>query len=69
MFNPVAESIGKVLEPGAAELREFGVKLLEALRGITAEQRRTNTLLEELLIVNSPRPDTPRVIKTPRKQV
>jgi hypothetical protein len=48
MFNPVADSLGKLLEPLAQEVREFGQELLLALDGIAANQARTNELLAEL---------------------
>jgi hypothetical protein len=72
-FNPVADALSKLLEPMADELRMFGDKLLETLRGITAEQKKTNELLTLLVAVGTEGPapkakpaTTPKTGGTPR---
>lgn len=48
--------VREALAPLADELRGFGAEQLELLRGITAEQRRTNELLEQLAIKPAAQP-------------
>jgi hypothetical protein len=65
MFNPVAESIAKMMEPAQTELQQ-------TLRAILAEQSKTVAILHKiaLALAEEPEPSPPpanlRAIKTPR---
>lgn len=58
MFNPVAESIAKMMEPAQQELQQ-------TLRAILAEQSKTVALLEQLVEGQAKTRATPT---TPRRK-
>ncbi len=64
----LVEAFEKAFAAPTAELRQFGDTLVELLQGITAEQRRTNELLEQLVTANKKPVRTPAKKEAPSDQ-